>query len=368
MAERHAEIAGAGFAGLTLATALAQRGWSVRVHEAAATPRAFGAGIFLWENGLQVLSGVGALEEVLAHCHQATAFEDRDDQGRLLGSRPLPMPGGARMVTLTRQALYDAVVGAARRHGVEIRPGSKVAAADPAGRLKADDGADWPGDLIVGADGIRSIIRDQSGLAGEHRVFSIGVFRLLLPRRLAPTDAEMWHQYVNFWNVAARRRVLYVPCGDDELYLLLGAVAEDREALVTPLDARVWVDSFPVLGEVLEHLPQQPRFDHYEAVRAQAWATGRLALLGDAAHAMPPTLGQGAGTGMANALALATTLEDDDVHDALPAWEAAHRPMTDETQGASIALADSMFTGDVNAGDDWASDVVPPALRSDPSR
>ena len=52
MAEkRHAEIAGAGFAGLVAATALAARGWSVRVHEKDPVPRAFGAGIFIWENG-----------------------------------------------------------------------------------------------------------------------------------------------------------------------------------------------------------------------------------------------------------------------------------------------------------------------------
>ena len=59
---RHAEIAGAGFAGLAAAIALRQRGWTVRVHEAAKELRAFGAGIFIWENGLRVLKAVGAYE------------------------------------------------------------------------------------------------------------------------------------------------------------------------------------------------------------------------------------------------------------------------------------------------------------------
>src|SRR5215831_5857954 len=53
-ARRHAEIAGAGFAGLTAAIALTARGWSVRVHEASPELRALGAGIFIWENGLRV--------------------------------------------------------------------------------------------------------------------------------------------------------------------------------------------------------------------------------------------------------------------------------------------------------------------------
>ena len=57
--KRHAEIAGAGFAGLTAAAALAQRGWSVRVHERGDRLRTTGAGIFLYENGLRVFEAVG---------------------------------------------------------------------------------------------------------------------------------------------------------------------------------------------------------------------------------------------------------------------------------------------------------------------
>ena len=59
----HAEIAGAGFAGLAAAIALRQRGWTVRVHEKEAALRAFGAGIFVWENGLRVLHAIGAYDD-----------------------------------------------------------------------------------------------------------------------------------------------------------------------------------------------------------------------------------------------------------------------------------------------------------------
>src|SRR5436190_1253547 len=58
--KRHAEIAGAGFAGLTAACALAQRGWSVRVHERGERLRTTGAGIYIYENGLRVLAAVGS--------------------------------------------------------------------------------------------------------------------------------------------------------------------------------------------------------------------------------------------------------------------------------------------------------------------
>ncbi len=73
----HAEIAGAGFAGLAAAIALHQRGWSVRVHEKEAELRAFGAGIFIWENGQRVLQAIGAYDEVARGAHQAPAYETR---------------------------------------------------------------------------------------------------------------------------------------------------------------------------------------------------------------------------------------------------------------------------------------------------
>jgi 2-polyprenyl-6-methoxyphenol hydroxylase-like FAD-dependent oxidoreductase len=69
----HAEIAGTGFAGRTTAIALRHRGWSVRVHEKDAALRAFGAGIFIWENGLRVLHAIGAAEDVVRGAHQAPA-------------------------------------------------------------------------------------------------------------------------------------------------------------------------------------------------------------------------------------------------------------------------------------------------------
>src|SRR5690242_6136937 len=71
----HAEIAGAGFAGLTAAVALRQRGWSVRLHEKGPELRAFGAGIYLWHNGLRVLEGLDVLEDVLNGSHTPPTYE-----------------------------------------------------------------------------------------------------------------------------------------------------------------------------------------------------------------------------------------------------------------------------------------------------
>ncbi|MFF0227187.1 FAD-dependent oxidoreductase [Streptomyces sp. NPDC004629] len=317
----------------------------VRVHERGPHLRAFGAGIFLWENGLTVLRELGAADAVLADSHEAPGWQERDADGTQIGSRPLPLPNGLRMVTLTRQTLYSALLEQAKASGVQVRTRSRVVAAGPEGVLRTADGRAWPADLVVGADGIRSAVRESLGLTAEHGTFPIGLYRFLVPLDRAPGEHGPWRDYVNYWNTRLARRVLYVPCNSRDLYLLLSAEHTDP-ALRTPLDADVWCESFPVLRSVLADLPPRPRFDRYEIVRLRRWSTGRAAVLGDAAHAMPPTIGQGAGTAMINALNLARAVAaaaPGDIPAALHGWETAGRPVTEQTQQESLDALRGLF-------------------------
>jgi 2-polyprenyl-6-methoxyphenol hydroxylase-like FAD-dependent oxidoreductase len=79
---RHAEIVGAGFAGLTAACALAQRDWSVRVHERAERLRTTGAGIYIYENGLRVLEAIGAYAAAAKGAQRVRMRETRDHANR----------------------------------------------------------------------------------------------------------------------------------------------------------------------------------------------------------------------------------------------------------------------------------------------
>ena len=164
----HAEIAGAGFAGLTAAIALHQRGWTVRVHEISHELRAFGAGIFIWENGLRVLRAVGAYEDVLANAHQAGVYETRRDN-ILIAEHSFSAAEGPRMLTMTRQHLYAAILNIARKEGIKIVTGSEVIGATPDGVLLTASGNKYHADLVVGADGVRSKVRDSLGLLKERR-------------------------------------------------------------------------------------------------------------------------------------------------------------------------------------------------------
>ena len=109
----HAEIAGAGFAGLAAAIALRQRGWSVRVHEKEAELRAFGAGIFIWENGQRVLQAIGAYDDVARGAHQAPGYETRRN-GVCVSFQKINGANPFLLQTMTRQHLYSAIIASAR--------------------------------------------------------------------------------------------------------------------------------------------------------------------------------------------------------------------------------------------------------------
>jgi 2-methyl-3-hydroxypyridine 5-carboxylic acid dioxygenase len=175
---RHAEIAGGGFAGLTTAVALRQRGWTVRVHEKASELRAFGAGIYLWHNGLRVLESIGALDEVLRGSMRPPIYETRLHNQTVSKEK---LPGMAWRV-MTRQTLHAAILAAARREEVDIVVNSEVISADPAGSVTLCSGQTLPADLVVGADGVASNVRDSIGFAQDRRPSRDGIPRLLLSR------------------------------------------------------------------------------------------------------------------------------------------------------------------------------------------
>src|SRR4029077_7180519 len=135
--KRHAEIAGAGFAGLTAACALAQRGWSVCVHERGERLRTTGAGIYVYENGLRVLEAVGAYEAAVKGAPFAHTREVRDGRDRLISVHTW---AGSRVYSIVRQNVINALAAAATRAGVVIMTDSEAVGATPDGELMLADG------------------------------------------------------------------------------------------------------------------------------------------------------------------------------------------------------------------------------------
>ena len=333
MAQRHAEIAGAGFAGLTAACALAQRGWSVRVHERADQLRTTGAGIYIYENGLRVLETVGAYEAAVAGANPAQRREVRDERDRLISVHRWDV--NVRAFSIVRQRVINALAAAATRAGAEIVTGSQAAGASAAGELVLADGRRLKADLVIAADGSNSRVRDSLGLLAHRRLLPDGAIRLLIEKTAAERASEEGNKTVEYWS--GSRRLLYTPCSDTDVYIALTMLDTDLAARRVPLDRAEWTRSFPRLAALIARLGDDARYDRFEVIRLKRWSAGKVALIGDAAHALPPNLGQGGGFAMMNALSLAVYLDRHaHVADALAQWERDERPRTEHIQRLSV--------------------------------
>jgi 2-polyprenyl-6-methoxyphenol hydroxylase-like FAD-dependent oxidoreductase len=330
---RHAEIAGAGFGGLVAAVALAQRGWSVRVHERTPAIRAEGFAIAMQPNMLRVLESLGLREQILSGGLLIVRRETRNGKDEVTMS--LRGQGAHRV---SRQHILNVLAAEAASLGVAIEPESPVAAADPAGELRLADGRRLSADLVVGADGVNSAVRDSLGLLSHRTVHNDGALRTLISRtpQDVAEDATLGPRTCEYWS--GTRRVITSPCSSRELYVALSCLAADAAGRAVPIDVGSWTKSFPHLTALFERIAAETawsrvRWTRFETIRLKRWHAGKVAVLGDAAHAMSPNLGQGSGCAMMNALALAAALEEvPDLPRALELWERRERPLTEHTQ------------------------------------
>ena len=330
---RHAEIAGAGFAGLVAAIALADRGWSVRVHERTPLLRSEGFGIAVHRNGILVLQALGVFDAVRAGSMRVSHLESRDAGGALTARIPAKLT-----YRISRQHLVSVLADAARERGVDITVGSQAVGADPAGRLWLEDGQSLAADLVIAADGVNSRVRDSLGLLPERTLLADGAMRLVFPIADGDprADPERGAVAIEYWS--GSRRVIWNACAADQMYVAMSNLASDTSGCAVPIDVASWSRAFPHLAPQFERMRaladwERVKWVQFQELRLARWSSGSVAVLGDAAHAMPPNLGQGGGCAMMNALSLAVEVADaPDIAAALGRWEARERPLTEHTQ------------------------------------
>lgn len=325
MAARHAEIAGAGLSGLMAATRLAQLGWSVRLHERGSELRMFGAGIWLWENGLRSLEAAGALDVAVARAQVIKEWRIADSRGRTLFSRP--MTSDDRLLLPPRADLYEALIQRAEKLGVDIVTSSTAIAASPDGTLELESGHRNGADLVIVADGAFSRLREGLLCTASIDYGIEAGIRMLIDRSPGYPDDVC----TEYWN--DRWRLLYNPCTDGQDYIFLSAPVSDERARQMPIDRGLWREKFPAVADVIERFTEASRWDRLVNVRCRAWSAGNVAIIGDAAHAMPPNLGQAANMAFTNAMSLADAVTPAaDISLALRDWEKRERPLTDHVQ------------------------------------
>jgi 2-polyprenyl-6-methoxyphenol hydroxylase-like FAD-dependent oxidoreductase len=298
-------IVGAGPGGLVAAIAARKRGLDVEVLEQAPELRAVGAGIVLQINALRMLATLGLDEEIVAG--GAVLDEGRIERadGTLLQTldlRPMRERYGQPAVAIHRGTL-SAILAGHLSPGT-VRYGVRVTARD--GAVVGPDGHPLAGDVVVGADGLHSEVRGAVVGDVAPRYAGYVAWRGISDTCVLPpgVSCERWGR---------GRRLGLVPIGPDRSYWF--ATEDVPEGGRDPDDLHpVLLEKFAEFGEdaaaVIRATPRAAilRNDIVDLPPIDTWIRGNVVLLGDAAHAMTPNLGQGACQAVEDAVVLAAEL------------------------------------------------------------
>jgi 2-polyprenyl-6-methoxyphenol hydroxylase-like FAD-dependent oxidoreductase len=327
-------VCGAATGGCAAALALARTGASVTLVERVAEPKAIGAGIAIAENGLAVLESLG-LGPAMSVGRAVTEVRIVDATGRtLLAPRGEP----PRAVMIRRSTLQGILLDAvANEPRIQTRFGAEVTRAAPSGEVTIREGereSVLRAGLVVGADGVRSRVRDGGAFGARVRTTGIRYVRMLLDADVA-TGTEAWTPTGVFGAFAVDGGTYaFASCGTPAC-----SEALDRRDLNAFRQA--WISAYPASKRILAGLERFEDLIQNEVIRVDCdrWHDGRLVLLGDAAHAMAPNLGQGANSALVDAAVLAAELRRcSTLTEGLAAYQARRRKAVRRVADASARL------------------------------
>lgn len=301
-----AVVIGGGIGGLAVGISLRNAGCEVKVHERAEGIRSGGAGLILWNNALRALDLLGIREEFenVSFKTDASLF-DRKGRTILDGCK---LPENLRAVRVVqRKDLLNLLF---RRLGadqiqfnsacIEIEQDSQVV------RACFSDGSKIEADLLIAADGLHSRLRSMIAGNGDSPVYAgYTAWRAITHYDFTRVKiGEFWGPQGRFGCVPmTEKRILWFATRNSAE----GQHAKDSEKMEVFRTFSSWHESIgPLVNSTAES--DVIRHDVYDRSPAKSWVHGRAALLGDAAHAMVPVLGQGACQALEDAIVLGECL------------------------------------------------------------
>ena len=362
MSEPKVAVVGGGIGGLVLALALRQRGVGFELYEQADELREIGAAVALSANGTRELRrlGVGAVVESVSVVPSALVIR-RWDTGDVIVDHPMGRDGayeaafGAPYYGVHRVPLLGALAERLGRDGVNLGRRCVGLEEGPAGaELRFADGSSAAADVVVGAAGIHSVVRPHVAGAVRGRYSGTVGYRGLVPVEAMPSLPDPTP--LQFW-AGPGRHLLHYPIdgGRTVNFLAVVRVAEwANDAWMEECAVDDVVDAFagwyPAVTEMVGATDVGARWALHDLAPLERWHTGRVVVMGDAAHAMVPHQGQGANQTIEDAIVLADCLADAhtsaDLEPALQRYAERRRPRTARVQRWSRRAADLMHLPD----------------------
>jgi 2-polyprenyl-6-methoxyphenol hydroxylase-like FAD-dependent oxidoreductase len=258
---------------------------------------------------------------------------------------------------MPRADLARILLDHARRSGANVTFGVRVTGVDVGGdavEVFTDGDSAGVYDLLIGADGLHSVVRDLIGIETKPVPTGMGIWRTFVSRPAEVERSELFYGGPVY--IAG-----YTPTGADSMYAFLVEKAEDRFGISDEDATRIMLDESRAFDGPWNSI----RADLEAGARAHytwftkhlvegSWNRGRVVIIGDAAHSCPPTIAQGAAQGLEDALVLTELLvQSDAVDQAL--WDAFHarrQPRARAVVEASVQLGQWQIDGnrDADAG------------------
>ncbi|MEX6687465.1 FAD-dependent monooxygenase [Danxiaibacter flavus] len=308
-------IIGGGIGGLTTAIALKQRGISFEVYEAAEEIKAVGAGIWLGANAMNMFEKLGVAEKIKASSVCLKKAYIKDYKGNILqtiDNEALLDKYGHTSQAIHRSTLQKIL---AEEMGNAIQLNKRCVSVEQnkdGVKVCFADGTTAAGDLLVGADGIRSVIREQYVTNAFYRYSGQTCWRATVNMQLPENEIN---EAAEVWGYSSGLRASYSQVGENQVYFWYtkampeGNQLSNGDALaLIKKDLKHFYGNMNVVVDNIDPA-MLIKSDLYDFRPIDKWFNGRIVLIGDAAHATTPNLGQGASQAIEDAWVLAGCLK-----------------------------------------------------------
>jgi FAD-dependent urate hydroxylase len=326
-------IIGGGIGGLCAAISLRRIGLDVMVYEQAEELRAVGAGLTIWANAIKALRKLGVADAVIKAGSKIERGELRTSTGRVLSrSHPgeLEQRFGEPTIAIHRADLHDILLDALPPETVRLNSRCVRFADDEEGvRVSFSDGQEDRAHLLVGADGIHSVIREQLFPEVKLRYSGYTTWRGVVATR----DEAALGTTSEAWGCGARFGIVRI---DSERVYWFSTANVEAGRKLSPAESKSFLlEYFKGWHHPVELLIESTPAEHilhndiHDIAPMKRWCRNRVALLGDSAHPTTPNMGQGACMAIESSLALARCLrQTDDLSLSLRRYERERMPRT----------------------------------------